>query len=505
MSVKKNNFNISIFVYIAFAFFYFWMAAQIPYTHDDWDWGIDIGLRQFLHATVNSRYIGNLFVIIMTRSELLKILIMGSTCFFIPYSLSSLAAKELNSDRASSRTFLFIVCNCLMFTMNQILWRQTYGWVSGFSNFAISSLFLICWIKEIFIIVDRSTVYEKDSLSTAVFYFVVCICGQLFIENITIFNFLLSAALVVVHLLKYKRIPGRILSMFAGSFIGLIVMFSSSIYSTLLQDGTAIDNYRQIPILSRGGIFDIFYRTFKSILLLGIRLYSLNYILFIVILLLFIIYLIKLLRTKKEKIYKSFLLINIALIFAFFFCWINDKVCSQHSMLMHCFDFLLSFVYFCIILIQTIKLFDNKTKNLLISLWISAPLVILPLVATTETGHRLFFTSNIFIVLFSLVLTVSLINNMSKQEYVVIKGLFICFAAVLLCFYINIYAKIGEMNRTRMKIIDETLQKSEAAVILPAFPYADYLHYPNPNESYRVEYFKAFYDIPTEVPLIFEQ
>ena len=45
-----------IVCYVLFYLFYLWMAWQIPYTHDDWDWGLDIGLTQLFYATINSRY-----------------------------------------------------------------------------------------------------------------------------------------------------------------------------------------------------------------------------------------------------------------------------------------------------------------------------------------------------------------------------------------------------------------------------------------------------------------
>ena len=44
--------------------FYVWIAAQIPYTHDDWDWGLEVGMQHLLKADINSRYVGNLIEVI---------------------------------------------------------------------------------------------------------------------------------------------------------------------------------------------------------------------------------------------------------------------------------------------------------------------------------------------------------------------------------------------------------------------------------------------------------
>lgn len=505
MCTGKHNRNISIFVYAAFAAFYFWMAAQIPYTHDDWSWGLDLGMQRFLHATINSRYVGNFFEVIMTRHEILKILIMGSSCFFIPYLLSSFAAKELKSNASSSRIFLFIVCNCLFLTLNHILWRQTYGWVAGFANFVISSLFLLCWIKEILVAADKSPVYQKDSFFHIICYFVISLCGQLFIENIAIYCFFLSLVFVIFYLTRYKKIPVRIISMVVGSLIGLIIVFSSSIYGELFQEGMAVGNYRKIPILCGNGIFDTLYNILRTTVLLGVRLYSLNIILNIVILLLFILHLTNSQQITEMKYHKKLLSINIALIFAFSISWIYDRICNDHSLLMYCFDLFLSGVFFLTILFQAYHFFSGKTKQMLISLWLSAPLVIAPLLVTTETGERLFFTSNIFLVLFALLLFVSLIDHIPHKKLAVIKKISICFATVLLCFYGFLYMNIGEVKQIRADMIEDALLNNEETITLPAFPYADYLHCPNPTTRSRAEQLKEFYGIPTEVTVIFEK
>ena len=94
-----------------FAAFFIWLAAQIPYAHDDWDWGIDIGMEQLLHATVNSRYAGNLLEVILTRSTAAKCLIMGLTFLALP-----LAAVWVTpgSDSADEKTRTVLCCLSLV-------------------------------------------------------------------------------------------------------------------------------------------------------------------------------------------------------------------------------------------------------------------------------------------------------------------------------------------------------------------------------------------------------
>ena len=64
---------------------------MLPYSGDDWDWGLSIGLRHLLTADINSRYFGNLIIVLMSRSPLLKTLIMGSASALIPVLISVFA------------------------------------------------------------------------------------------------------------------------------------------------------------------------------------------------------------------------------------------------------------------------------------------------------------------------------------------------------------------------------------------------------------------------------
>lgn len=36
-----------------------WMAWNVPYTHDDWDWGLPVGMEWWLTGALNNRYMGS--------------------------------------------------------------------------------------------------------------------------------------------------------------------------------------------------------------------------------------------------------------------------------------------------------------------------------------------------------------------------------------------------------------------------------------------------------------
>lgn len=502
MHTGKRFKAIPLLIYVLFAVFYFWMAAQIPYTHDDWDWGLDVGMQQFLHATVNSRYMGNFFEIIMTRYEFLKIILMGSCFFLIPFILSHFASKELKNSTAYFRVFLFIICNGLLLSMNHNLWAQSYGWVAGFSSFAISSCFLMLWIHELLCVISGESKDEKNAPVTLIVYFIICLCGQLFLENITIYCFVLAIVLCVLHLMNYKKLPLRIISMLIGSFLGLIIMFSSDLYGTLLQEGTAVGNYRQIPLISSNGISDFLYRTLTTVIHLGIRLYSLNIVLNVTILLLFIMFF--LYRKPEAKYRKLFLWADILLIIALSICYTYDAIADDHAKWVFYCDFFVSVVYFIAILLQIFNIFQKKDRITLLSLWISAPLIIAPLVVTTEVGYRLFFTSNIFIILFALILLIRLKVIIPKIGFKAIQITGVSVTCVLICFFCIVYANIGECKRVRHNIINTALEQNADTIILPEYPFSDFLHSPDPKTVPRLQFFKEFYGIPDSIEVIFD-
>ena len=493
-------------VYCLFAVFYFWMAAQIPYTHDDWDWGLDIGLHQLIHATVNSRYAGNFFVVIMTRSELLKTFIMGSGYFLIPFCLSHFAAKLIPNTSKNTKLMLFLLANCLLLTINRGIWRQTYGWVSGYANFVVSAIFMMLWINEIISVSEPDAACKKTSVTHLFLYFLLSVTSQLFLENLALFHVILGIFLCVYHYIQHRKIPGRILVMVIGSIIGLIIMFSSSLYDTLLSTGYAVGDYRQIPALGSNSISQFLYLTVRSMLFLGTGLYAGNYVICMFILLCLCRLITKHPRIPSVPWRKWLIRGNITCSVALTACRYLTSISAEINNLMHAFNFLVSVSFFLLTTVELILLFKSvpQTLRCLLILWLSAPMLIAPLLVTTECGSRLFFSSNLFLILISLVLLGHSIPKSASAFSVRVERVIAVTAAVLLIFHGFIYAQIGSCKQARNTKIAETLANEHAEVILPAFPFADYLHIPDPNSDYRVDYFKEFYGIPQHVDVIFE-
>lgn len=73
------------------------LCWMFPYTGDDWTWGSQIGidrLNVWFYA-YNGRYVGNLVVLALTRSNILKMLVMAVCLTGIIYLVEHISKKKM--------------------------------------------------------------------------------------------------------------------------------------------------------------------------------------------------------------------------------------------------------------------------------------------------------------------------------------------------------------------------------------------------------------------------
>ena len=84
-----------VFYSIGFVFV-FLLSLLFPYSGDDWAWGSQIGLdRLAAHfEAYNGRYVGNLIVLALTRSNVLKALCMSLFIVGIIYMIEKISGNR---------------------------------------------------------------------------------------------------------------------------------------------------------------------------------------------------------------------------------------------------------------------------------------------------------------------------------------------------------------------------------------------------------------------------
>lgn len=460
-----------------------WIAWRIPYTHDDWDWGLPQGLRWWFSGEMNNRLCGSFFVIMMTRSQLLKTLIMGLTMFVLPL----LAAEIAAGDRRENRFPLCLLGCAALMSMPMLSWQQTYGWVSAFSNFVVGSL----WPLILILLLRRDL--KRPGPVIPVLIFPLALTAQLFAENISA---VLAAAALLFALWAWHtgRIRPAALSLLAGALLGLFLMFHGPIYSDLLSTGTAVDGIRKLAVpLDQGPV--------RLVLALAERYFTL------VLPALFESFPAiwaaacagGLWRAVKARL-PWFLILPAALFSAGYLI----RCCVKANYAWQGLDWtdplpglqVWGPLLLCVLLALTAAGANRPLPRLALLAAVLA--LAAPFAALEDWGPRCLFPS----VLLLLVLGLSLLSDLPwSLPLTSAAGLLL---AAALVFHIQVYQVIGGCSALRDRLIQQALDQEASSVALPTEDWRYFYFWQrNPKSQMRAVSFRAFYGLPEEMELIF--
>lgn len=482
--------------------FCLWLAARVPYTHDDWDWGLPVGMRQLLTASLNSRYAGNLLEVLLTRSSAAKTAVMGTTFCLLPAVWTRFAAGRREEGEALFlRPALFCVGAALLLTVRAPIWQQTCGWVAGFSNFVFSAL------TAGLVLLASSSLFDgpergRCGVLRALGLFALSAAAQLFLENLAVF--LAGEALVffLADWVRRRRPSLRFAALLLGAAAGAAVMFSSSIYATLLSTGTAVHGYRKLtfdPDAGLPAILRSFWERFDQKIMAN--LWEDNRILTAAILTAMLLVLVRRRRDLPRWLAGLLLLCHLGFMGLLGAGWTLEL----SGRALRLFHLAAGGGLFLLVALET-ALALHRTPRLackLLWLWVSAPLVLLPLVAVSTLGPRLFFTSDAFLSLFCLAALREGLRDVRPAASGVVAAAAAAAVCVLCIRWAGIYAAIGAVTDRRMDLIRQTADSGAQEVTLPAYPYGQYLWMPDPANEKRVGFFKEFYGIPQSVTVNF--
>ena len=99
------------------------LCYLFPYTGDDWAWGSKIGIDRLNNwfENYNGRYVGNLIVLAITRSNLLKAVIMS-------FCLTGIVAL---CEYIFKRKWVFYVSCVALVLIPKLIFRQAVVWTAG--------------------------------------------------------------------------------------------------------------------------------------------------------------------------------------------------------------------------------------------------------------------------------------------------------------------------------------------------------------------------------------
>ena len=482
-----------------------WIAYSTPYGLDDWAWGLPYGWNMFLTGGLNSRYVGNLLEVIVTRSYFLKVLLHGTLGMLLPVASSlvieriAAGTEESSSDSGGLRLKLLFLAAFLFGTIPVAVWRETCGWVGGFSNYGLASFLLVCWQYLLFSAVRNGGRKAPAGRLLLVGLFGVCL--QLVLENVTVYALAATFLALLTEWIRRKKCPVRLLALFVGCMVGTALMFSSSIYTSLLNTGYAVGQFRSLSFSRDDGIVQIlkiFYQRFLYFYPGDI--WGNNWVACCAICLLL------LLPASRQKPFLRVLSFLFCLGFAVYFVFARffgpledywplwNEVLTQRLHLLFFWGVLLMLLLF--------RWQNRDARKTLAFLWLSVPGVILPLIAVKMVTYRYYFCSCLFLVEFALALLAYEHRNLRpclSRVLTVVLG--IVLAAVCVQRFV-IYAHIGEGKRERDLLIEQARNGEISRLYFPELPHSEYLWTNEPPDgSEQVKFFRQYYAIPDEVEM----
>ena len=466
-----------------------WLAWNVPYTQDDWTWGQPIGLEWWRTGALNNRYVGTFFAVVMTRMPVVKTLVMGLTMVALPL----LAAAAAPGADGKSRFVLSLLGGGLLMTMPAVSWRQTYGWVSAFSNFVV----LDVWMLALILLARAGTARGYRGWGVPVLLFPLALTGQLFAENVSALTAIAALGLAVWSL-RTGRGRASALSLLAGALAGLVLMFYNPLYSDLAATGYALDGIRHLTFSMDEGVWNILKvllrRYFGTILPTLFE----NYYSIWAAACIGALY-----RAYKRKNFPRILLIPAGLVCAgaVWDSWRTMEALRLDGSWVHPSQLLRAALPFAAVMVLAILLLASMSwREWLpqLALWGGALALMLPFAALDENGPRCGFPSAVLLLTLALSLLVDLPWGRVGR---LAAGVFL---AAALAFHLQIFQIVGSCRDLREQLMDEALEQGAACVVFPTEAWRYYYTWGhNPQNAQWAAAWRGFYGLPEDMELVF--
>lgn len=510
--LDKNRIRINQLLWLSIVsiwIFYMWILSETPYEIDDWSWGISEGWHALVTGELNGRYLSNLLEVIVSRSPLMKTLFVGTMAMLMPLLATVLCLRFTNVEDAEDYYFdrvtialpHFLFASLLFLTLPIPLWRQTYGWIAGFSNFGFSGIILLVYQG---VLLRALWLARPNSKTVFGGVFLFGAAMQLVLENVTIYVLVVSALIVLEELVRKRRVNILLTVLLLGNMTGTVLMFSGSIYHTLMESGHAINGMRAFKLDRSISLWDnLLLSQQRFVYFFPQSIWSNNWVLTASASLLLAGHCWK--KNNPIRIIAAAMLFFFAAIFIFMRCfgplelfipgW--SDVLTQR----------LNLLFFWFVAALVIVLWRNRKRQMavLLFLWFSAPGVILPLSVTNMNAEdtRCFLTSAVFLIEFCLLL--SLDGRLIKNEGVRNTAAVFLAIGVLFCCAqkLIIYHGINTVRLERAELVQAAQRGETDRIDFPDFPHWEYLWVTEPIGESQRSYFRAFYRIPDEVSMHF--
>lgn len=484
-------------------------AFFLPYTCDDWIWGTDYAVSHYLSnwfEGYNGRYLGNLIIMAITRSHMLRVLLMAVCITCMVYLMGRIA----DTDWA----FGFVMISLLF--MPKEIFSQTFAWTSGFANYvtsAIPPLFLLydCWTvfekkrKEASVLSAKRTFSIKD-FGKAVLVGMLMFLGSLIMENITIYNVILSFVLLLFCFVRQRHLQLKYAAALLGSIAAAFVMFSNSAYG-LISTPEEIE-IRSRKIFAFADILKIALDNWYQIIYLQVFRNHIFLLSAFAVVLFLLHYKNTHAMTKRVRMLSdlSLTLFSVYVIWEILLRMIhNGEALYGTLQMIDAAATAIAIVFFIITVLAESYYIGSMAKPLL--LIFSVSVLSGPLFVVNPVSARCFFMPYVLLTLLLCELLKSLTYAYSGAAWKVFKerGYRIVFVVLLgqISFYTFIYGSNHIADAKRLQYVNDQIEAGLSSVTLYYLPYDSYLFVSTPYNEWpqSVSQYKEFYGIPQDIKL----
>lgn len=489
---KTKKTYLSVFILGVFSF-YFYLAYNTPLTGDDWFWGSSAGIDKLntWFENYNGRYLGNLTVLVLTRVEWIRIFTMAlfATLLIVLVANSSNLRFKLN----------YILSLLLFLCIPISVLSQTYAWVSGFSNYITSIVFILIYLVIIKNIFEEKAPEYRTWMTISVIP--LGIITQLFVEHITVYAVFMSLFVIIYSLIRFKKLYYLQIAYFASTVIGAIIMFTNGAYSNIINGD---DGYRSVNAtgIDLWLLFKIVYNVYTE------RMYPMLFLNNIILNLFFSFFCIILIlkskkaSTKRTGFIRTFLL-TIFVTYPLYKLLIVDTLkINLFNAYSSDFAALFSLLFYFSILLTVFFYTDNEIfKHKMFFYLISAGFLVVPLIFVNPFGPRNFIASYAFFVMavIQLVHYIASHNNFNLSFF---SKLFSSGAVLIAICYVYVFTLNDKVEQERMEYLYQHTDAKKESIMFTRLPFEQFLWMSNPNISeFHYIAFKKYNGIPINAEL----
>lgn len=486
----KNVLNDNIFI-ILMIFMFILLCYFFPYSGDDWAWGTQIGIDRLStwFDNYNGRYAGNLLILILSRSKIIRIIV--ETLAFV------LIVRYIYKITNTKNKSYILISSILLLLMPVTILRETVTWASGFANYVLPILLILFIIYKNIELLNNKQSFNDKNILKLILYFIISFIGSLFIENVTLYNLFLITIILMYEKIKFKKFSVANIVYFIGSLFGTIMMFSNSVYLNIFNHN---DGYRTITTDNI-----IISSVKKFVTVLTDYIFTHNVIVGIVLCLCVIMVIFKY-KSKNNKISnKKRVLLNLSLMFVTLYLF--NILYLNLPLTEHFLNYPMRWIYNCGIsllmvlslIIVSVNCIDDKFKCCKILFYIFSIVVVnLPLLVITPVGPRLFLTTYIFYILIIIEMLDCLFGNkISCIDYLLKIIIVIAFSYLLAIYY-----SIHKIDVIQTKYI-EKVKETSTNIDLPLIPHENYVHCINMTDDIFGYRYKLFHGIDENITINF--